>query len=132
MIYVKNYGRIEYYIPEGRNLLFHRGNGLPAVTTPNGMISYYLEGVPHRADGLPAFIQHNVCLQWYVNGKRHRVNGLPAVQYLDRDVYDQSKFDQYWENDNLHRAGNLPARFYNGYEEYWENGVLYKKVKMVY
>lgn len=132
MIHITSYGRIEYYISEGLKLLFHRSRGLPAVSTPQGTTVYYLRNILHRDGGLPALILHNICLQWYVHGKRYRTGGRPAIRRLDRGIYDQHVFDQYWENDNLHRVGNLPAKFYNGHEEYWENGVLYKKVKMVY
>jgi hypothetical protein len=60
-------------------------------------------------------VNTNKCREWRKDGWRHRIHG-PAVIWADGT-------QQYWDNGNLHRGGDLPAIIHaDGSQEWWKHG----------
>jgi hypothetical protein len=55
---------------------------------------------------------------WFKNGKKHRECG-PA--------YVNNNYMSWYKNGKLHREDGPAVEWYNGYKEWWFNGVVYEK-----
>ena len=66
--------RKEYKNDQGQ---YHREDGRPAITHPNGTQYWWINGQLHRIDG-PAIIYPDETQAWCLNGKWHRIDG-PAI-----------------------------------------------------
>jgi len=90
---------IIYYVKEGKSTCtyindvpfnkLHRLDG-PAMTYPNGIKEWWLDGKRHRLGG-PAIIYPSGIKKWYKEGKLHRLDGA-AVIWFDEE-------EEWWIND---------------------------------
>jgi len=92
----------------------------PALITPDGSYSYYVEGVQHRdpAEG-PAAAAPDGSKYYYRQGLLHR-EGAPAVVLTNggRDWYQDGQ---------LHRTDGPAMDSGNGYQEWWQHGQRHRE-----
>jgi hypothetical protein len=122
-----------------RHGLQHRGNDQPAEVEASGSQCWYWRGHLHRDNDLPAEIWADGTKLWRRHGRRHRdgdnpaeiwVNGTPSYCSPDDLPPGNSRCSvmQVWyQDDNIHRDDDKPARIVNGVDFYWfQRGQLHR------
>jgi len=114
----------EYYLDRVDRVVYYTGDRIdradgPAVIYKNGRVEYWRRGLRHRAGDKPAVIDPVLQIQEYwVEGKRHRLHG-PAIIKPNETSY--------WQDNKLHRGGDLPAVIRGTRIEYWLHGRRHRK-----